>query len=113
MTGEITLHGKVLPIGGLREKTMAAYKAGISCVLIPDDNRQDYERLDDYIKNGMKFVFCKTVDDVLRISLVRLPFDKENTANGNLFAEGQYIDAVDRLKKRNVINDSEFCKNQP
>lgn len=113
MTGEITLHGKVLPIGGLREKTMAAYKAGISCVLIPDDNRQDYERLDDYIKNGMKFVFCKTVDDVLRISLVRLPFDNENTANGNLFAEGQYIDAVDRLKKRNVINDSEFCKNQP
>ena len=44
---------------------------------------------------------------------MRLPFDKENTANGNLFAEGQYIDAVDRLKKRNVINDSEFCKNQP
>lgn len=82
MTGEVTLHGRVLAIGGLREKTMAAYKAGIKTVLIPSDNKPDYERLDDYIKGGMKFVFCSTVDEVLSVALVptKLPLDSGENA---------------------------------
>ena len=70
MTGEVTLRGKVIAIGGLREKTMAAYKSGIKTVLVPSDNKQDVERLDDYIKNSMDFVYCDSVDQVLDHALV-------------------------------------------
>ncbi len=65
MTGEITLHGKVLPIGGLREKTMAAYKAGIKTVIIPAANKPDLEEVDDVVKNAIEFVFAETLTDVL------------------------------------------------
>lgn len=65
MTGEITLHGKVLPIGGLREKTMAAYKLGIKKVIIPIDNKPDLEEVDDAVKNNLEFVFAETLTDVL------------------------------------------------
>ena len=71
MTGEVTLSGRVFAIGGLREKTMAAYKSGIRRVLIPADNAKDLERLEDYIKNDIEFVLCKTVDDVLDNALVK------------------------------------------
>ena len=71
MTGEVTLSGRVFAIGGLREKTMAAYKSGIRRVLIPADNAKDLERLEDYIKNDIDFVLCKTVDDVLDNALVK------------------------------------------
>lgn len=76
MTGEVTLSGKVFAIGGLREKTMAAYKSGIRRVLIPADNAKDLERLEDYIKNDIEFVLCKTVDDVLDNALVKSADDK-------------------------------------
>lgn len=65
MTGEITLHGKVLPIGGLREKTMAAYKAGIKTVIVPADNKPDLEEIDDAVKNAIEFIFAETLTDVL------------------------------------------------
>lgn len=65
MTGEITLHGKVLPIGGLREKTMAAYKAGIKTVIVPADNKPDLEEIDDAVKNALEFIFAETLTDVL------------------------------------------------
>lgn len=71
MTGEVTLHGKVLPIGGLREKTMAAYKAGIKTVIIPFDNKADLEQVDDVVKASIKFVFAKTLSDVLDVTLVK------------------------------------------
>ena len=70
MTGEITLHGKVLPIGGLREKTMAAYKSGIKTVIIPKGNKADLEEVDDVVKSAMEFVFAETIQDVLDVALV-------------------------------------------
>jgi len=70
MTGEITLHGKVLPIGGLREKTMAAYKAGIKTVIIPVGNTPDLEEVDDAVKNNINFVFAETLTDVLDTALI-------------------------------------------
>lgn len=70
MTGEITLHGKVLPIGGLREKTMAAYKDGIKTVIIPEKNRPDLEEVDDVVKENVNFVFAKTIQDVLDNALI-------------------------------------------
>ena len=69
MTGEITLRGKVLPIGGLKEKVMAAYKAGVRTVLIPIDNETDLEDVDKTARENINFITCKTIDDVLNNSL--------------------------------------------
>lgn len=71
MTGEITLRGRVLAIGGLREKTMAAYKAGISTVIIPSANRPDLEEVDDKVRDSLEFVFADTLEDVLSCALER------------------------------------------
>ncbi len=69
MTGEITLHGKVLPIGGLREKAMAAYKADMNTVVIPIANKPDLEEVDDIVKEKIRFVFAENISDVLDIAL--------------------------------------------
>lgn len=70
MTGEITLHGKVLPIGGLREKSMAAYKAGIRTVIIPEENLPDLEEVDAAVREHVNFVPAKTLDVVLETALL-------------------------------------------
>ncbi len=70
MTGEITLHGKVLPIGGLREKTMAAYKAGIKRVIIPVENKPDLEEVDQVVKDAIEFVFASELNDVFDNALI-------------------------------------------
>lgn len=69
MTGEITLHGKVLPIGGLREKTMAAYKAEIKTVCIPAANKPDLEEVDDVVRDSIKFVYAEDLSTVLDTAL--------------------------------------------
>ena len=71
MTGEITLHGKVLPIGGLREKTMAAYKAGIKRVIIPVENKPDLEEVDQVVKDAIEFVFASELKDVFDAALIK------------------------------------------
>lgn len=70
MTGEITLRGKVLAIGGLKEKTMAAYRAGIKTVCIPKENEPDIDELDDVVKNNVKFVIAEDISTVLETALV-------------------------------------------
>ncbi len=70
MTGEITLTGRVLPIGGLREKTMAAYKAGVKTVLIPFDNTPDLDDVDVTVRAEIEFVPVKRIDEVLKLALV-------------------------------------------
>lgn len=77
MTGEITLRGKVLAIGGLREKTMAAYKAGIKTVIIPKANKPDLEEVDDKVKDSVEFVFADTIEDVLATALTVPEADKK------------------------------------
>ncbi len=69
MTGEVTLRGRVLPIGGLKEKTLAAKRMGIKRVVIPSRNRKDLEDIPKYIKKDMEFIFADTMDDVLKIAL--------------------------------------------
>jgi ATP-dependent Lon protease len=69
MTGEITLRGRVLPIGGLKEKTLAALRNGIKEIIIPYYNHKDYLELPDYVKKGLKFNFVKTMDEVINIAL--------------------------------------------
>ena len=70
MTGEITLRGKVLAIGGLKEKTMAAYSAGVKTVLIPHDNLKDLNDIDPLARENLEFIPCKTLRDVLDNALV-------------------------------------------
>ena len=70
MTGEISLKGSVLPIGGLREKTMAAYKAGVRTILIPRANEQSLREVDPEIKENVRFVLCSDIRDVLREALI-------------------------------------------
>ena len=70
MTGEITLRGRVLPIGGLKEKLLAAGKAGMKTVLVPEKNRADVEEIDREITDPLRIVFVTSMDEVLREALV-------------------------------------------
>lgn len=79
MTGEISLRGKVLPIGGLREKSMAAYTHHMDTVLIPWDNEPDLYEVDPVVKEHVRFVPVKQLDTVLKTALVRDPFDCPHT----------------------------------
>jgi ATP-dependent Lon protease len=69
MTGEVTLRGRVLPIGGLKEKTLAARRAGITTVIIPKLNEKDLDDIPKEIRKGMNFVLAETMDDVFRTAL--------------------------------------------
>lgn len=77
MTGEITLRGKVLPIGGLKEKALAALRAHIKKVIIPEANKKDLVEIPKNIKRRLKFVLVNNMDQVLQEALVRSPFRKE------------------------------------
>ena len=71
MTGEITLRGRILPIGGLKEKTMAALRAGINTVIIPADNEKDLEEIDQTVRSALNFVTADHVDNILDVALAR------------------------------------------
>jgi ATP-dependent Lon protease len=69
MTGEITLRGKVLPIGGLKEKLLAAHRAGIFEVILPKENEKDLSEVPENLRNAMKLHFADSMDEVLAIAL--------------------------------------------
>ena len=73
MTGEITLRGRVLPIGGLKEKTLAAYRAGIRVLVIPKENMKDLEEIPAYVLSQFRVVAAEQMEEILREALVRLP----------------------------------------
>lgn len=79
MTGEITLLGRVLPIGGLKEKTMAAYRSGIKTVIIPAENVADLEEIDSTVKNSIQFKPVDQIDQVLKIALTKMPTPQETS----------------------------------
>ena len=69
MTGEITLRGRVLPIGGLKEKLLAAKNAGIKTVLVPKENEKDIEEISTEITKGLEIIFVSQMDEVLKAAL--------------------------------------------
>jgi ATP-dependent Lon protease len=69
MTGEITLRGQVLPIGGVKEKVLAAHRNGLRTIILPKRNEQDLDDVPEEIKKSMKFIYVETVDDVLESAL--------------------------------------------
>ena len=76
MTGEITLHGEILEIGGLKEKLLAALRAGIKTVLIPKDNVKDLQEIPDNVKSGLEIIPVKWIDEILPIALVKNPMKR-------------------------------------
>ena len=94
MTGEISLRGNVLAIGGLKEKTMAAYSAGVRTVLIPEQNLKDLENIDPIVRENLEFLPCKKASDVLSYAL-RNPFVS--------VAYEQSKEAAEADKKLNII----------
>ena len=73
MTGELTLRGKVLPIGGLKEKLLAAVRAGMKIVLIPAANVPELAEIPEHVRTKLEIVPAKTMRDVLEVALVRMP----------------------------------------
>ncbi len=69
MTGEITLRGRILPIGGLKEKTLAAKQAGMKTVLVPAKNEKDVIEISDEIKSGLDIVYVERMEDVLKLAI--------------------------------------------
>jgi ATP-dependent Lon protease len=89
MTGEITLRGRVLPIGGLKEKLLAALRGGITTVLIPKENEKDLTEIPDNVKKGMSILLMNTVDEVLKHALVRpvVPIEWDENAEAEMMAQ--------------------------
>ncbi len=71
MTGEITLRGQVLPVGGIKEKVLAGKRAGIKTIILPKKNEKDLEELSDHVKEGLEFKFVQRMDEVVDIALVK------------------------------------------
>ena len=103
MTGEITLRGKVLPIGGLREKSTAAFKNGMKTVLIPEGNKSDLEKINETVKNAIEFIPVSNLDEVISIALINTGKKKTNKVN-----------AVTKKTINENINDTKtngvYCK---
>lgn len=78
MTGEITLRGRTLPVGGIKEKVLAANRAGITKVLLPKENEKDIEEIPDNVRKKMKFVFVENMDQILEHALIREEKQDEN-----------------------------------
>lgn len=95
MTGEISLKGKALAIGGLKEKSMAAYKAGWDTVIIPQDNKKDLDEISDEVKQVIDFISVKKFDEVLPIALVSRPIKKKEVKEN--------IIVTDKTSKTNVV----------
>ena len=73
MTGEVTLRGRVLEIGGLKEKSIAGHRAGLTTIVVPKDNKKDMEEIPTTVKKDIEFVFAETVEDVLKKALISWP----------------------------------------
>ncbi|MDP2227142.1 MAG: S16 family serine protease, partial [Moraxellaceae bacterium] len=99
MTGEITLRGQVLPIGGLKEKLLAAHRGGIKTVIIPDENVRDLKEIPDNIKQDLNIRAVKWIDEVLAIALTRLPEPLPETAAADLVVKKDDEETDDRLSK--------------
>jgi len=69
MTGEITLQGRILPIGGLKEKVLAARRSGIKTIIVPQDNEKDIKEIPEHLIKGIEFVYAKTLDDAIKVAL--------------------------------------------
>ena len=99
MTGEITLRGKVLPIGGVKEKILAARRAGIECVLMPQRNEKDLIDVAEHLRKGLKFVFVRDIGEVLKEALSPLVIARPDAVSGEV-RRARHRDATSRRRER-------------
>ncbi|MBF0557210.1 MAG: endopeptidase La [Nitrospirae bacterium] len=109
MTGEVTLRGRVLPIGGLKEKALAAKRMGIKTVIIPHRNKKDLDDLPKYVKEGMTFEIAETMDDVLKIALgskagTKGAAQKSRTSAGHAAKKIKKVKTLPVAKRSKVTN---------
>jgi ATP-dependent Lon protease len=102
MTGEITLRGRVLAIGGLKEKLLAAHRGGIKTVIIPDENVRDLKEIPDNIKESLEIRPVKWIDEVLDIALEYTPEPLTETAASQGQASGARDDEGDAGERINT-----------
>jgi ATP-dependent Lon protease len=81
MTGEITLRGQVLPVGGIKEKVLAAHRSGLKTIILPTRNEGDLEDLPDEVRNSIHFIFADSVDDVLQAALESFPVKRKRRSS--------------------------------
>lgn len=104
MTGEITLRGQVLPVGGIKEKVLAAHRAGIKKVILPDRNRMDLDDLPKEVRRSMKFIFAETIDDVLAQALEKKPASAQQmTGAGSKKADEKPKNTSGRRRSNDAI----------
>ena len=89
MTGEITLRGQVMPVGGIKEKVLAAHRSGLRIVILPKRNEMDVEDLPEDVRESMKFIFAETVDDVLKAALDQIHPKLTNIEESNDSDDGK------------------------
>ncbi len=106
MTGEITLRGLVLPIGGLKEKLLAAHRGGIKVVLIPDDNKRDLEEIPDNVIADLEIHPVKRIDDVLAIALEHPAFGAQPVAPNS---DGSQEVLIKLMLVSEILLASYFC----
>ena len=92
MTGEITLRGNVLPVGGIKEKVLAARRSGISMIILPEANRKNLEQIPRSLRRDLKFVFVKHVLDVFSIALADAPVPAEKPVREALVGESRELE---------------------
>jgi ATP-dependent Lon protease len=92
MTGEITLRGRVLPVGGIKEKALAAHRAGIRTMIIPDENNKDLEELPDNVADDMTFIQVSHMDEVLAIALLPSEVDEVESIDASSSQESETAD---------------------
>jgi ATP-dependent Lon protease len=107
MTGEINLRGKVLPIGGLKEKVLAAYRAEITTVICPRENEKDLHEIPKNVLKAIEFKFADTIDDVLRTAIAPLPEEHPNSALRAFLASSTPADADDWRLVRQWVRERE------
>ena len=100
MTGELSLTGQVLPVGGIREKVIAARRAGIRIIVLPEDNRKDYEELPDYLKEGLEVHFARHYDEVARLAF-------------NIRAKSPALKAWLEREEKRLTSSGETCAGSP
>ena len=94
MTGEITLRGEVLPIGGLKEKLLAAHRAGIKTVLIPEENRKDLAEIPDNVKESLDVKPVRWIDEVLEEALAHSPKPLSEEETGGKVSKSKKTDST-------------------
>jgi ATP-dependent Lon protease len=96
MTGEITLRGRVLPIGGLKEKVLAAHRAGIKRIIVPERNRADLEEVPKEVVDELQFFFVARMEQVLEAALERMPEPAEVTEEASKDGEKKEADKAEK-----------------